>query len=192
MRCIARTRREAEASKRKENITIFSIFALPIFEKYSNYIDGTIISVNNNNPVIFNAKTKRIVKGSIKKLREMYTEYTYKYPDHKFSYRILFNAIDLFYRLYEIVSFDILNFCLIISMKTLGKFPDDELFDEDDTEAESEIVKLLKGYLSRDLVISYLDTDQYETFLDWLQENPDRYEQCSLKKLAEITRSLSV
>ena len=52
------------------------------------------------------------------------------------------------------------------------------------------IVKHLNGYLSRQTVMDFIDYSKYVTFFGWLEDNPERYEQCSLVKIAEIVRSL--
>ena len=105
---------------------------------------------------------------------------------------ILFDAIDMYYRIYETLKDRVsLLCCFYISAKIFGlKFPQDiQLYVQeiDIVKAEIEIVKLLDGYLSRDLVMYYIDVSQYDKFFDWIENNPERYEQCSM---TEITISL--
>ena len=169
------------------SLNLLELLALPIFSQYHNYVEGTITSVINDNPVIFNRDIVETFKNSIKDVRKLYSR------RKTLPHIVLFNTIDMMYRIYEILGKNpnkyLIFSCFYISMKVFANIPA-LIFDPKAKQTEIDIVKALNGYLTRDLVISYLDPDQYEPFLDWLQENPERYEQCSLKKLAEITRSL--
>ena len=180
---------------KERSLNLLELLALPIFSQYSDYIEGEIISVKNNKPVIFNEDVIEIFKESIYILRTAYRLNENVDSTIKLPIIILFNSIDMYYRIYETFKDRAsLLCCLYISAKIYGlDFPEDMILrvpSIDIIKAEVEIVKLLDGYLSRDSVMYYIDQSQYDTFLDWIGANPERYEQCSLAKLAEITRSL--
>ena len=194
------------------SLNLLELLALPIFTENvdfprrlsRNYIDGSIISVPNDNPIIFVEGVGAIVTRSIATFRLFFKQNQGACPDVTLPYIMLFNAIDIMYRIYMFTTHsgtglvwdaETIACCFYISAKIFGLTElHNLLFVSVDwnpmVRREPLIVNLLRGYLTRDLVIKYLDPSQYEKFLDWLQANPERYEQCSLSKLAEIARSL--
>jgi serine/threonine protein kinase len=198
------------------SLNLLELLAFPIFSVHRNYLDGNIISAINHAPVIFNDDVKTIFSGYIKKLRDVYAINKSIGMVVELPHIMLFNAIDMLYRIYETLKDANDNLtpecviaCFYISVKIYGIRNIEELsiaYKQPSTitrllnyiygttnnilSEEVKIVKALDGYLSRNLVISYLSKSQYEKFLNWLENNPERYEQCSLDKLAEITRDM--
>ena len=186
------------------SFNLLELLALPIFSEHHDYVDGTIVNTPNEYPVIFDASVVVFFKNAITTLRETFKiNITVGDP---LPYIMLFNSIDLLYRIYTRLklrdadtSIQIRAFiacCFYISAKIFGLFYVEDLKfptinKPEMITVEPIIVGMLNGFLTRDLVIKYLDPSQYEPFLDWLEANPERYEQCSLSKLAEIARSLT-
>ena len=69
-----------------------------------------------------------------------------------------------------------------------------DIFDSDITTnslvVEEEILTQIDGLLLRETVMAYLSSEQYQKGANWIIKNPDRYEQCTPQKLAEVIRSL--
>ena len=112
------------------SFNLLQLLALPIFSEHHDYVDGTIVNTPNEYPVIFDASVVVFFKNAITTLRETFKiNITVGDP---LPYIMLFNSIDLLYRIYTRLklrdadtSIQIRAFiacCFYISAKIFGLF----------------------------------------------------------------------
>ena len=186
----------------KRSLNLISLLGLDIFKGQGkhNLIDGIMVDVHNPIPIIFsNDVDKERVKSELLLLNStiMSTLVSGGIP---VKGDLNIQACDLFYRTYEFFKDKIkspedqikwIRTIIIITLKINNKsnlifFPvTDEM-----CKCERQIVELTNGHLSRLCVSDFIEPDKYQTFIEWLSENPERYEQCSLSKLTQIINSM--
>ena len=169
----------------ERGFNLLELLTLPIFSSYHNYVNGTIIKVDNKRPVLFDATLTQVFKKAIKMVIAEYIDGTIKAITTA-------NTIDLLYRIYEMIpkskqEFEnYFNTCLYISQKLFKNNPNTAFLNK---MAEVNIMKWTDGFITRDLILSYISEDQYPIFFDWIAENPEKYEQYSLETLAIVIRT---
>ena len=175
------------------NLTIL-LAEEPFNGKYSDYISGTVNNdIPNKNPVIFTR--------ALKEWFEIEFEWLLKSDDNLEidNYIIFYNAIDMFYRVFNIIPDPkrqmsvFIWACFTLSGKIYGQDIDltdimdlneqtDDPFTEDELFAtEKVIVEFLGGVLDRDLPIFY--GVSFEKFKTWISANPEKYEQFNMAGL---------
>jgi len=170
----------------------------PFNGKHADYILGTVNNdIPNKNPVIFTEEVKRKFSGWIRWLIGVFEDL--RWEGEEMHDIILYNAIDMFYRIYDFSVAPIVHFmcaCITLSGKIYGKnvntykilglgikITRDQLF-----ETEKQIVEHLGGILDRDLPIFY--GVPIAKFEKWIVDNPEKYEQFNMAGLIrEINES---
>ena len=161
----------------------------PFNGKYDNYISGKINNdIQNKHPVIFKPEMKRDFNILFNWIAEVISEY-------KMSEIILFNTIDMFYRVFNLTKthYDyqlFMSACFSLTTKiynesvasgdvvhfAAGAFTKTRLF-----ETERLIVQHLDGVLDRDLPVFY--GVKLKKFKSWIVSNPEKYEQFNMAGL---------
>ena len=167
------------------SFNLLQVLSLDLFKDKNALIDGEMVVVHNPRPVKFSNDIKvREFKVLITKIvrRSLY--------DIK---DFIIQTIDLLYRTYEFAlehSFEMENYIYALIMIILKINNKRDLIDFpvtiDMKEIERSILKFTDGHLSRVIISDLILPSKYFTFLKWLMENPDRYEQVSVNKLAQI------
>ena len=156
---------------------------------YTEYIYGTINKhIHNKNPVVFTPELKNhfhILFSWIIKICHIF----------KTDSIVIFNTIDMFYLIFNIIkdpSFYqmFICACLTLSGKIYGKFISPKNINvittravtvEQLLESEKLIVQFLGGILDRDLPLFYgVSVDKFEK---WIVDNPEKYEQFDMTRL---------
>lgn len=167
------------------SFNLLQVLSLDLFKDKNALIDGEMVVVHNPRPVKFSNVIKvREFKVLITKIvrRSLY--------DIK---DFIIQTIDLLYRTYEFAlehSFEMENYIYALIMIILKINNKRDLIDFpvtiDMKEIERLLLKFTDGHLSRVIISDLILPSKYFTFLKWLMENPDRYEQVSVNKLAQI------
>ena len=167
------------------SFNLLQVLSLDLFKDKNSLIDGEMVVVHNPRPVKFSNDIKvREFKVLITKIvrRSLY--------DIK---DFIIQTIDLLYRTYEFAlehSFEMENYIYALIMIILKINNKRDLIDFpvtiDMKETERLLLKFTDGHLSRVIISDLILPSKYFTFLKWLMENPDRYEQVSVNKLAQI------
>jgi serine/threonine protein kinase len=172
----------------------------PFNGKHADYILGTVNNnIPNKNPVIFTEELKRLFNHNIGWLIGVFKDL--RRAGEEMHDIVLYNAIDMLYRIYNItvgVTQPVYFFCALLTLsgKIYGKdiniysiigigirINRDQLF-----ETEKQIVKNLDGILDRDLPIFY--GVPIAKFEKWIVDNPEKYEQFNMAGLIrEINES---
>ena len=164
----------------------------PFNGKHTNYISGTVDNnIINANPVIFTSLLE-------KQMKILFPWFLGVFKHSRNANIVLFNAIDMFYRIFNIIP-DRRQYqlficaCLTISAKIYGEFTYidyliDNLFTQEQlSQTERTIVEFLGGVLDRDLPIFYgVDV---EKFKKWIVVNPEKYEQFNMANLVREINS---
>ena len=171
------------------SLNLLSLLNLDLFKDKLTLVDGTMTIVHNPKPVIFGT-TEKITKLKfvLNKLLTTFSEGNV--VDLKIQ------ACDLLYRTYEFVNpmgnddiTSYINTLILVILKinniSTGKFVTSKM-----KQLEIKFVKWTGGHLSRTLVSDFISPDKYKTFINWLVENPEKYEQCSISKLTHIINNI--
>lgn len=152
----------------------------PIFLGHSKYINGKMANVDLDklNNTFTKGETKKISKAIIDIRKYFYANRNFR--NFKLPYNMLFNAIDIVYRIHaNLTTSEDIACCFYISTKIYGlsfstlKFHG--LYLKNIIAREANIVKLLNGYLSRIMLTDYFDNKTCENFLDCIQYKPEVY-----------------
>ena len=172
----------------ERSLNLLELLSEPVYNSYVNLLDGDMIQIKNDTPVIFNHEKSVLFSEDLMYIKTMCDDMggvLYQ------RYHIIFNAIDLYYRIFEKHSIysrkQRRHVCVILLLKIYNLHI---YAPADRATIEAEIITQSEGLLIRETVMAYLNTDQYETCVNWIIKNPDRYEQCTPQKLAEVIRSL--
>ena len=174
----------------KRSLNLLSLLSLELFIHKVKFIDGDMTIVDNPRPIIFDD----VVKNEVSKYLALIVMKLPREAD------INIQACDLFFRTYEFFRSTIINIgdhrnwitAIVLIILKINNKSNLITFDvsDDVEECEKNIVGWTNGNLSRLIVSDFIEPDKYQTFIDWLIENPDRYEQCSISKLTQIINSL--
>jgi len=176
------------------SLNLLSLLSLDLFKTKKNFVDGLMVNVDNSRPVVFGNDIDK------KKFLHVLT-LVMDIGDFKRSfYGADIQACDLLYRTYEFIKpalktkTDILNYVktlIIIVFKSNNK---QNLINVAINAAmiktEVKVVNWTDGHLSRTNISDFIDIAKYQTFIDWLMENPDKYEQYNLAKLTQIINDI--
>ena len=171
------------------SFNLLNVLNLDLFKDKNALIDGEMVVVHNPRPVKFSNDIKvREFKVLITKIvrRSLY--------DIK---DFIIQTIDLLYRTYEFAlehSFEMENYIyalIMIILKINNKRNTiDFAITIDMKEIERLILTFTDGHLSRVIISDLILPSKYFTFTKWLMDNPERYEQVSVNKLAQIIDSI--
>ena len=178
------------------SLNLISLLGLDLFKERHNLIDGNMVNVNNSRPIIFsNNKIRKNVKNCLIQLNYTMTNL---FPREKNDLNI--QACDLLYRTYEFFKDKIknpkdqmnwINAIIIITLKINNKTDRiNFVVTNEIKQCELQLIEMTNGHLSRLCVSDFIDVDKYQTFIDWLKDNPERYEQGSLSKLTQIANNI--
>ena len=186
----------------------------PMEGKYPQLIGGVENIYNlNENPVVFDGRVVKIFRQLISKMREWF-EQIKGTTGLNLNLMIMYNSIDLFYRifphlvinvdescekillyLYSYCSACILIACNVnnVSVYLKDLEASEKVLDRHSqsiVRAEIDIVKKMNGILIKNSVCKYLNSSELEKGLDWINDNPQEYEKRSPEMLAKIIRNL--
>lgn len=169
------------------SFNLLQVLSLDLFKDKNALIDGEMVVVHNPRPVKFTDDIKVKFAFVIAKIMVTFKRSNYNIGD------FIIQTIDLLYRTYEFAvenlfkMYQYIHALIIIILKINNKR---DLIDFpvtiDMKEIELLILRFTDGHLSRVIISDLILPSKYFTFLKWLMENPDRYEQVSVNKLAQI------
>lgn len=173
------------------SFNLLQVLTLDLFKDKNSLIDGEMVVVHNPRPVKFNDDIKIKFKFLIAKIMNMFKRSNYNIAD------FIIQAIDLLYRTYEFAVENLfkmdhyIHALIIIILKINNKR---DLIDFpvtiDMKEIELLIVRFTDGHLSRVIISDLILPSKYLTFFKWIMDNPERYEQGSVNKLAQNINSI--
>ena len=202
---------DPDPEKRDFNMTeLLKIYPL---NSYYNLADGAIENVKSI-PIIFNRSVKVLftyILGAIKKMSTI-SRFLYPFNAMDLFYRIFpYIETDFEKDSCEVVNSYIYSYtiaCVTLSCK-VNREPDHQQYlsaynlsifknplpktvdiKKMVLEAEVDIVQTLKGVITRNLVCDYLNWYHYEKCMNWIIENPEKYQQNTPESLAKLIKSL--
>lgn len=174
------------------SFNLLELLTTPLFQPVHNYVDGTIIEPFIESPVLSEFATLAVeIKEQL--LAFEYTDYLkIQLLDLIFRTKIFINQQcedkgeeyrPLYKFALEILILQIAKFPVITPAEFKAKFND--FFSEDFDAFQKELVDYLKGIITRTTFADYIDPKFYKKCLDWIIENPERYDQLSVQKLVQ-------
>lgn len=169
------------------SFNLLQVLTLDLFKDKKALIDGEMVVVHNRRPVKFTDDIKAKFTVLIAKIMNMFNRSNYNIGD------FIIQAIDLLYRTYEfavenLFKMDHYIHALIIIILKINNKRDliDFQVTIDMKEIELLILKFTDGHLSRVIISDLILPSKYITFIKWVMENPERYEQVTVNTLAQI------